>query len=696
MRSQVKELPSEFLQKVWDQPIRLRQGVVLQQNEDGHFLVADAESDRFFYCNKKAYLYLMALNTGTSIAEYSAERRLSLENCLELEPLLLKLINFQMLDGLSPVKVPFSFKSIIIQPFAIKIPLFNPSKLLQSLKWLGKFLFSSSFFVLFSLLLCWVSIQVFTHWGEIQFHWESRFFEASNWGLMALAYIVLKALHEMAHGLAVTHYGGRVRECGLFFIVFMPLPYVNTSASYLFPKRSQRVLVGCAGMQLEFTLAMLAIIGWLNLETGLAKDFLFSVAFVGSFSTLIFNLNPLMKFDGYYILSDLTGVINLNERSKQILGSKVKKILFGIVSNASKDHFNTKSWMPLYAGLAIPYRFFIAITIAVYLLSEFFAFGAILAIWILLSMLVIPVVLGGINLLETAKKQGRSLRLITVTSGFLGTAYILSAMALFNFSSSHRALATIPPHSQIRVNAEGVIKQIKLADRDYVDGSQLLMEIENRALMTELEREKASLLEFQASLRKVRLQDLVMTASWQEKIEVQKNKVKELEQQVLALEVYLPREGHLILEPGVLSGAYLSRGDLAGYVYSPGAINLIALVQQHQIQRIKSEFSDAEVVFDSNPERAYIAKLLSIKPVGKRYLPSSFLGSAKGGDIIVDGTDKQQTKALEPFFELEFEVQVDDLKYNPARGVVRINYQEMSLFNFYFADIRKEILQNLQ
>ncbi|EAR61563.1 hypothetical protein [Neptuniibacter caesariensis] len=690
----VDQLPSEFLQNIWDKQIRLRQGVRLQANSDGHFLVADEETERYFHCSERAYEYLESLQKGISLAEFQKSHDLTVDECLTIEPLLLKLINYKMLDGLTPEKEQWSFRKILTQPIAVKIPLFNPQRTLESFAWLGGFLFSFKFLAVFIGLLVTVMVQLPSHWNGVLSHWEGRFFELSNWVLMALAYVVLKALHEMAHGLAVTHYGGRVKEFGLFFIVFMPLPYVNTSASYLFPKKVQRVLVGCAGMQVEFALALLAIMGWIHIDPGLMRDFLFNVAFVGSFSTLIFNINPLMKFDGYYILSDLTGTVNLNERSKQMLGSAMAKFLFGI--EISSISARGESWLPLYAAMAIPYRFFIAITIATYLLGKFFAFGAILAVWALFSMLVFPVIKSGINLQALAKVQGKSVRAWAVFLGLLCFTYFLIAIANFDFSSSHRSLATLAPESQIRTASDGKIEQILIADKSNIDHSQLFLQLSNPELAAELAIAKADLREFQASLRKVQLKDRVRASSLQEQIELQLHKVAELKQQIASLDVYVPGAGQLILEPSIAQGAYLSRGDLVGYLYKPGLVRLTVVVQQHEWERIQSQFESAEVIFDSDPAKSYPATLLDIKPAGRIELPSRFLGSQLGGDILVDGREDKGTRALQPFFELEFVVYMNGVNFNPGLGIVRINYQEMPLLSYILADIHKEMLQKLQ
>src|SRR5262249_50404082 len=140
---------------------------------------------------------------------------------------------------------------------------------------------------------------------------------------------VVTVLHEFAHGLTCKHFGGEVRDMGFLMLFFMPCFYANVSDAWLFPKRSQRLWVTFAGGFFELWLWALAVFAWAVLEPGtLPSRAAFVVVMVCGVQTL-FNFNPLIKLDGYYLLSDWLGVVNLRERSMTHVMAWLRRVLWG-------------------------------------------------------------------------------------------------------------------------------------------------------------------------------------------------------------------------------------------------------------------------------------------------------------------------------------------------------------------------------
>ena len=125
---------------------------------------------------------------------------------------------------------------------------------------------------------------------------------------------IIKGLHELGHALAVRRWGGEVLEAGFSLFVLVPTPYVDASASAAFAARHQRLVVAAAGIMVELAIAAAALVVWLNVQPGWARDLAFVTMFIASVSTLIFNANPLLRFDGYYMLCD---ALHLPNRDKQ-------------------------------------------------------------------------------------------------------------------------------------------------------------------------------------------------------------------------------------------------------------------------------------------------------------------------------------------------------------------------------------------
>ena len=160
-------------------------------------------------------------------------------------------------------------------------------------------------------------------------HALANLFNWHNLALMWVTTIVLKSVHELGHGLTCKHFGGEVHEVGFMSMVFTPYFFVNVSDSWTMPDRRHRMLVSFAGIYVELIFAAFAAFLWSVVQPGWFKDFLFNIIVIASVSTILFNANPLMRFDGYYIMIDLIETPNLQQKSRALVQHKVTQWLFG-------------------------------------------------------------------------------------------------------------------------------------------------------------------------------------------------------------------------------------------------------------------------------------------------------------------------------------------------------------------------------
>ena len=156
-----------------------------------------------------------------------------------------------------------------------------------------------------------------------------NFFSFHNLTLVWITTILIKSVHELGHGLTCKHFGGEVHEVGIMLLVFTPYFFVNISDSWTMPKRRHRMLISAAGIYIELVVAALATFLWAVVQPGAFQDFLFNVMVIASFSTIVFNANPLMRFDGYYIMTDLIEVPNLQAKSRALVTAQMKSLIFG-------------------------------------------------------------------------------------------------------------------------------------------------------------------------------------------------------------------------------------------------------------------------------------------------------------------------------------------------------------------------------
>jgi len=236
----------------------------------------------------------------------------------------------------------------------VRFNAFNPEKLLDRLYSKLRFLMSPSFTV-FSVLVILAGVwQLMSLPGHIPYSLVDLIKVSTILTIIIASFVVI-ILHEFAHALVCRHYGGRVREMGFLLIYFQPAFYCNLSDSYMFPKKSQRVHTILAGMYLQVFLGSVSLLVWRIVKQGTAlSDLLFVIVLV-SFGTLVFNLNPLLKLDGYYFLADVLDIPNLRKKAFGFLKRKLTEIIFGIESDGKDISVREKRIYVAYSAASLIY-----------------------------------------------------------------------------------------------------------------------------------------------------------------------------------------------------------------------------------------------------------------------------------------------------------------------------------------------------
>ncbi len=177
------------------------------------------------------------------------------------------------------------------------------------------------------------------HGQELAAH-SANFFTLQNLMLTWVVFIFVKTFHEFGHGLTCKHFGGEVHEMGFMLIMFTPYLYCNVSDSWLLPDKRKRILVTAAGIFVEMTLAIAAAWIWMTTAPGLLHQITFNIIFTCSVSTVLFNANPLMKFDGYYMMADALEVPNLKQKSSVAASTWAQRNLLGIRGGGQSQFFS--------------------------------------------------------------------------------------------------------------------------------------------------------------------------------------------------------------------------------------------------------------------------------------------------------------------------------------------------------------------
>jgi putative peptide zinc metalloprotease protein len=203
-----------------------------------------------------------------------------------------------------------------------------------------------------------------------------QFFSPHNAILLAIVLGATKVIHEFGHGLSCTHFGGECHEMGVMVLVLTPCLYCNVSDSWMLPSKWQRAFIGAAGMYTEVVLASIATYVWWFSEPGLLNNLALNVMFISSVSTLLFNANPLLRYDGYYILADLTEIPNLRQKATTILSRKAGHWFLGL--EPPDDPFlpeRNQIFFALYSMAAALYRWVVVFSILFFLYKVFEPYG---------------------------------------------------------------------------------------------------------------------------------------------------------------------------------------------------------------------------------------------------------------------------------------------------------------------------------
>ena len=250
---------------------------------------------------------------------------------------------------------------ILAAPLSLRLPLFDPTRLLQHFKWLGAIVFHPFVFsgvllaamVLFALVIGKVFESDLLSLNEISS------LQGDRWLLLLASFVVVKSLHELGHSLACAYFRVSCQEIGLLFLFFTPCLYCETTDSWKLKSKWQRAAIASAGMYVELILASIAAAIWLATHEGVLHNIASSIMIVCSIGTLLINVNPFLRYDGYYILSDVWGVPNLAEQSRDALWSLFVSGMTG--KRPESSHLDANIFLlAIFAVASSCYRMFLA------------------------------------------------------------------------------------------------------------------------------------------------------------------------------------------------------------------------------------------------------------------------------------------------------------------------------------------------
>lgn len=546
--------------------------------------------------------------------------------------------------------------SRFINPMALRVPLVDPDKFLSRWSKLSNPAFSFAGLFIWLGLVISAAFVAFLNWGELTQNLSDRILAPSNILVMMLIFPVLKALHEIGHGLAIKRWGGDVHEMGIMLLVFMPIPYVNAAASTAFKKKSARAVVGAAGMMTEMMIASFAMWLWLLIEPGFIRAILFDVIFIAGISTILFNINPLLRFDGYYILSDITETPNLASRANRYIIYLVQCYVLGLpdpdIRYAGEGE---RAYLLSYAVASFIYRISVSLAIAAFVIQKFMLLGLLISIWMLVLFIGIPLVNMIRFLLISPRMRHNGSRPI-VGSVFAGVVLgaLLFLVPLPSITTAE-GVVWVPDARLVRAKQTGFVNS--LANQGDVVQGMLLVEMQSLELTKEIEVANWAVKELELKYRQMLTRSPGKSRVAQEELKLLRERVAELNMRQANMHIKSRAEGRFSLPVGhQLKGLYVEKGQVLGYVVGAGDVSIRMVVDQQAMDRVRWSTNKIEIRPIYDLDTVYQARLVGETPALKSDLPSAVLATVGGGEIAVDPESKDMIKSFDQYFELELEI----------------------------------------
>jgi putative peptide zinc metalloprotease protein len=580
-------------------------------------------------------------------------------------------------------------------PFAFRFRLLNPAPLLDRLAPLQRLIFHPVALLSCAALLAGGLAHAASEWAAIRSFATINLLTPRYLFLAGLAYPLIKAVHELGHAMAVRRWGGEVREAGIAFFLLVPAPYVDASAATAFASKWQRAAVSSAGILVELLLAAAALFVWTAVEDGVVRDLSFVVMVIGALSTIVFNANPLLRFDGYYILSDLLELPNLATRSQRWWSRRLSNFFIGS-GDASPDRLrgNEKAWIPAYAPASWIYRISVSALIVQWLIGISPYIGLAAMTSLAFSLFVKPLWAGTRAILQPLHPGAPTWRPLLRAGGM---AMALAAVLLFvpvPASTVAPGMVWLPEHSQVRTGSIGRVVSVLAKDGQQVVAGQPLVVMEEPSLLT----------------RKVQLQALITAAETDQASGWQKARLQgrnageellrlgkemaQLQQQLDNLTLRAAVDGVFVMpQAGEILERDVPKGTLVAYVLPPDPATVRTAVAQDDIGRIRSGVRHVSVWLAEADGSRFAARVTRVDPAASTRLPGMALGDKGGGNLVTDPADHEGLRLLDPVFLVDVGLPQRPILRAGGRAWVRFEHDPQPLAQTVHLRVRQLFLK---
>lgn len=710
---------SEFFSESWHRVANARISLVAsvqihKQRFRGvtWYVLRDTFNDKFFRIRPEAYQFLMHLTPEKTVQEVW-------ENFIETRPevapgqdeliqLLSQLHNANLLYFKNRPDSTRIFERYqkhknqkkqqqLMSIFFSKFSLLDPDAFLnRCLPFIQK-LISPQAALIWFIVVIFGSVAVIDHFDELRDQ-SQGLLAPDNLAWFFIALFFLKLLHEFGHATMCKRFGGQVHSMGVMMLILTPLPFMDATASWTFRNRWHRALVGAAGMIAELFVASIAAMIWANTGQGTLHSLCFNVMTIASISSLVFNGNPLIRFDAYYILSDILEIPNLAQKSQLQWLFWIQKYAFGVDDISPSASQKESLWLGLYGALSFFYRLLISVGIILFTADEWLFLGFLMATLTTITLIIIPAYRTLNYLYASPKIHRKKSRAYAVSAAFL---MVILTLFFIPYSSEIEATGIVESTNFASVFAQtnGYLKVANVKNGQQVQKGDTLLEFTNNELELSIQIIRAKIVEEQILLTQARNENISDLDSIAKHIHVLEQNLMSLLKDKQNLTVVADSFGVWIapdFTPKISN--WFKRGMKLGVIIGSSEYQFTAVVTQEQAFDLFEGNVElkGEVKLRNNTKETIVTNTVQIIPYERRELPSAALGWLGGGAIAVTHNTKSAGKeAAESFFEVRAILKNDENAafFQGSSGVLRLELSPNSLIRKISRNVNQILLK---
>lgn len=568
-----------------------------------------------------------------------------------------------------------------------RIPLWDPDRFLCRWMPVMKPLLSRIGALIWLVVVFSALFALVPEWARLQ-QSASHAVAPENWPFLWATFVLIKLIHELGHGFACRRFGGEVHELGIMFLVLVPAPYVDASTAWAFPNKWARIFVGAGGMIFELFVAAILAFVWINTaQDTLINGLAYNAMLIASVSTLIFNANPLLRYDGYYILSDWLEIPNLRYRASEYSLGLIKRHLFKVKQSQPLPPIGQRFWLVFYSIASSIYRTFVGIAIILMVWNQVPVLGVLMALGGVATWLIVPVVKTTKYLLLESELHRKRTR---------ATAWVLAAVAaaailigVVKFTVHFEAIGIVEPAEKevVYSRTNGIVDLIAVQDGQELKANDVILICRDRELEARILADQAAIASLTAQQAKAAAgkETQAEARSYKVQSDAKKKDLADALRKQVELTVRAPIAGRLIApELHHLPGRFLQKGTEIGTVARSDDLRIAAVVDQ----------ADAALVYDKTT-----SKVVEVRPSSMRgrrdlrgdieprqaspvmELPHQSLGDHLGGEAQVDPTDQKGLKLTKPMIALWIKLPNKDNTLLPGqKAYLRFDLEKRPLY----------------